>query len=147
MADSFYPFVGNSEDYQTEIQTELPLFKEFAYDFKTNDFVINHETKDFVIVEGIEALKVWIYMAIMTNRYEHLIYSWDYGTELITLVGQKFTKGLTESEAFRFVKDALMINPYITDVINKEVSFNDNIVTLKLIVKTVYGEVGINVRK
>lgn len=147
MADDFYPFVGNRDDYEFEIEQELPLFKEFALDYKTNDFIIDESTKEFKIVEGIEALKVWIYMAIMTNRYEHLIYSWDYGTELITLVGQKFTKGLTESEAFRFVKEALMINPYIEDVINKEVSFKDDIVTLKLQIKTIYGEVGINVRK
>lgn len=147
MPDSFYPFMGNPGDYNYQVATELPKLKEFAYDFDVSDFIIDEKTKDIKVVEGKEALKVWIHKAILTNRFEHEVFSWDYGTELITLIGQKFSRGLTESEAFRYIKEALMINPYITDISNRSVSFSDDIVTINISVDSVYGEVAINVRK
>lgn len=142
----FYPFVGVASDYEFGVSKELPLLKEFQWDFETNNFIVD-ENGNFKVVEGKKALEVWIYKTLLTNRYEHEIYSWDYGTELIKLVGQKFTRGLTESEAFRFVKEALMINPYINDVINKGVSFIDDTVNISIYVDSVYGEVQIDVSK
>lgn len=142
----FYPFVGVASDYEFGVSKELPLLKEFQWDFETNNFIVD-ENGNFKVVEGKKALEVWIYKTLLTNRYEHEIYSWDYGTELIKLVGQKFTRGLTESESFRFVKEALMINPYINDVINKGVSFIDDTVNISIYVDSVYGEVEIDVSK
>lgn len=147
MEETFFPFVGVPSDYVSEIQTELPLLYEYAYNFDTNDFIVDPVTNDLVVVTGIDALEVWIYKAILTDRFEHPIYSWDYGTELTDLVGQKFSKGLTESEAFRYIKEALMINPYINDVDNLGVAFDGDTVTIKIAVDSVYGGVKINVRR
>lgn len=138
----FFPFIGDPSDYEL-VDNELPLFKEIKYDFKTNNYVIDEKTNDFKVVEGNEAIEMWVYFALLTNRYEHLIFSWDYGTELVKLIGQKFTRGYTESEAFRFVKEALMINPYIVDVINREIKFSENELKIKIKVVSVYGEVDI----
>ncbi|WKK94831.1 DUF2634 domain-containing protein [Clostridioides difficile] len=71
-------------------------------------------------MEKNEAIKVWVYKCIKTNKNEHEIYSNDYGTELTDLIGQKYSKGLTESEASRYIKEALLMNPYIlqVDVVN-----------------------------
>lgn len=147
MEETFFPFVGVPSDYISEIQTELPLLREYAYNFETNDFIVDPVTNDLVVVTGIDALEVWIYKAILTDRFEYHIYSWDYGTELTDLVGQKFSKGLTESEAFRYIKEALMINPYINDVDNLGVTFDGDTVTIKIAVDSVYGGVKINVRR
>ena len=105
MSNEFFPFVGVPSDYTSDIHTDLPLLREYAYDFKTNDFIIDPSTNDIKVVTGLKALEVWIYKAILTDRFEYPIYSWDYGTELTDLIGQKFSKGLTESEAFRFIKE------------------------------------------
>lgn len=147
MADTFFPFVGLPSDYISDIHTELPLLREYAYDFKTNDFIIDPSTNDIKVVTGLKALEVWIYKAILTDRFEYPIYSWDYGTELTDLIGQKFSKGLTESEAFRFIKEALMINPYINDVNNLGIVFDGDTVTIKILVTSVYGEVKIDVQR
>lgn len=147
MEETFFPFVGVPSDYISEIQTELPLLREYAYNFDTNDFIVDPMTNDLVVVTGIDALEVWIYKVILTDRFEYPIYSWDYGTELTELVGQKFSKGLTESEAFRYIKEALMINPYINDVDNLGVTFDGDTVTIKIAVDSVYGGVKINVRR
>lgn len=147
MADTFFPFVGVPSDYTSDIHTDLPLLREYAYDFKTNDFIIDPSTNDIKVVTGMKALEVWIYKAILTDRFEYPIYSWDYGTELTDLIGQKFSKGLTESEAFRFIKEALMINPYINDVNNLGIVFDGDTVTIKISVTSVYGEVKIDVQR
>ena len=147
MSNKFFPFVGLPSDYASDIHTDLPLLREYAYDFKTNDFIIDPSTNDIKVVTGLKALEVWIYKAILTDRFEYPIYSWDYGTELTDLIGQKFSKGLTESEAFRFIKEALMINPYINDVNNLGIVFDGDTVTIKISVTSVYGEVKIDVQR
>ncbi|MCE0617939.1 DUF2634 domain-containing protein, partial [Clostridioides difficile] len=135
--------IGVPEDYILPKTEELPIFREVAWDFEKDEPIL--EKGDFKIIEKKEALKVWIYKCIKTNRYEHEIYSLEYGTELSELIGQKYTKGLTESEASRFIKEALLINPYILEVNVKSANFNRDILSANVKVSTIYGEVEINV--
>ncbi|HBF2360861.1 TPA: DUF2634 domain-containing protein [Clostridioides difficile] len=139
---TIFPFIGVPEDYILPKTEELPIFREVAWDFEKDEPIL--EKGDFKI-EKKEALKVWIYKCIKTNRYEHEIYSLEYGTELSELIGQKYTKGLTESEASRFIKEALLINPYILEVNVKSANFNRDILSANVKVSTIYGEVEINV--
>lgn len=140
---TIFPFIGVPEDYILPKTEELPIFREVAWDFEKDEPIL--EKGDFKIIEKKEALKVWIYKCIKTNRYEHEIYSLEYGTELSELVGQKYTKGLTESEASRFIKEALLINPYILEVNVKSANFNRDVLSANVKVSTIYGEVEINV--
>ena len=69
------------------------------------------------IVEGIQALKGWIYFALKIARYRYPIYSWEYGSELETLIGKSFDdEDYLQSETKRFIEDALFINPHIKSV-------------------------------
>lgn len=139
---SLFPFIG-SENIENENENEnLPLYREIAWDFKENKPVI--ENGDFKIVEENEAIKVWIYKALLTQRYQNQIYSWNYGSELIELVGRGYSPSLTKEEAKRYVKEALMINPYIIDVIVDDVLFSDSLLEIKLKVETIYGESEVN---
>ncbi|MDN9635716.1 DUF2634 domain-containing protein [Clostridioides difficile] len=140
---TIFPFIGVPEDYILPKTEELPIFREVAWDFEKDESIL--EKGDFKIIEKKEALKVWIYKCIKTNRYEHEIYSLEYGTELSELIGQKYTKGLTESEASRFIKEALLINPYILEVNVKSANFNRDVLSANVKVSTIYGEVEINV--
>ncbi|HBZ0209617.1 TPA: DUF2634 domain-containing protein [Clostridioides difficile] len=140
---TIFPFIGVPEDYILPKTEELPIFREVAWDFEKDEPIL--EKGDFKIIEKKEALKVWIYKCIKTNRYEHEIYSLEYGTELSELIGQKYTKGLTESEASRFIKEALLINPYILEVNVKSANFNRDILSANVKVSTIYEEVEINV--
>ncbi|EML9211386.1 DUF2634 domain-containing protein [Clostridioides difficile] len=140
---TIFPFIGVPEDYILPKTEELPIFREVAWDFEKDEPIL--EKGDFKIIEKKEALKVWIYKCIKTNRYEHEIYSLEYGTELSELIGQKYTKGLTESEDSRFIKEALLINPYILEVNVKSANFNRDVLSANVKVSTIYGEVEINV--
>ncbi|MDN9278650.1 DUF2634 domain-containing protein [Clostridioides difficile] len=140
---TIFPFIGVPEDYILPKAEELPIFCEVAWNFEKDEPIL--ENGDFKIIEGNEAIKVWVYKCIKTNRYEHEIYSWDYGTELSELIGQKYSKGLTESEASRYIKEALLVNQYILDVNIKDTKFTDDLLSVNIEISTIYGEVEVNV--
>ena len=142
---SIFPFM-NIEDIESNIENsidELPMYYEVGWDYLKDEPLI--ENNEFVIVEGNEAIKVWIYKAIKTARYQYPIYSWDYGCEISSLIGQKYTKGLTKSEAERYIKEAILINPYVTDVKIIDINFSEDILSVSIQVDTIYGEVNVNV--
>lgn len=140
---SIFPFI-EIEDIQASSTEPLPMYREIAWDYENNKPVI--ENGEFKIVEGNEAIRVWIYKTILTNRFEYEIYSWDYGTEIMDLIGKNYTKNLVEAELKRFIEEALIINPYIIDVNVLETSFKDSLVSAKVQLKTIYeGDVIVNV--
>lgn len=142
-----FPFISGIdevEDVELELtETTLEMYREVAWDYVNDTPII--ENGDFKIVEGKDAIKVWIYKSLKTNRFEHEIYSWDYGSELNELVGYQDTNNLIKTESERYIKEALLINPYILDVKINDVKINDSILNANVIVSTVYGEVDINV--
>ena len=38
--------------------------------------------------DGLEAVKQAVYKILMTERYQYVMYSWDYGVELLDLFGE-----------------------------------------------------------
>ena len=133
---SLFPFVSNADD--VKVDNTFPMYKEIAWDFKKNIPIL--ENGDFKIVEGNEAIKVWVYKAILTPRYNYSIYSWDYGSELMDLVGKAYTPSLTKEEAKRYIKEALLINPYILEVTVLDTSFSNGILSADIKLLTIYGE-------
>ena len=126
----------------TETAQELPLCREVAWDYQ-KDIPVFYRGEP-VVVTGKEAVKVWIWKAIYTVRYRYEIYSWDYGSEFESLIGQAYTPTVKEAEAPRYLRECLEINPYITAVKGIEVSFSAGRLTVKGTVETIYGEVDIN---
>ena len=133
---SLFPFVSNIEE--VKIDNTFPLYKEVAWDFKRDIPII--ENRDFKIVEGNEAIKVWVYKALLTPRYQYSIYTWNYGSELLSLIGKAYTPQLTKSEAKRYIEEALKINPYILEVNVLDTDFKDGILSADVKIVTIYGE-------
>ena len=133
---SLFPFISNTDD--VKVDNSFPLYKEVAWDFKNNIPIL--ENGDFKIVEGNEAIKVWVYKAILTPRYNYSIYTWDYGSELLDLIGKAYTPSLTKSEAKRYIEEALLINPYILEVNVLDTDFKDGILSANVKIVTIYGE-------
>lgn len=134
---SVFPFIDGDDGLLTESTEQLPLYKEVAWDFIT-DKAIFHDGKP-KIVEKNEAIKVWIYKAIKTARYHYEIYTWDYGSEVETLLGKGYERGLTESEAIRYVREAILVNPYVLKVYNLVVTFKDDVLHVDGEIDTIYG--------
>jgi len=144
MADSIFPFIDATVSDTITLQAEAP--REYAWDCENLELIL--ENGKCKIVEGLEALKIKIYKALITDRYRYLIYSWDYGSELETLVGQKYSKELTNSEALRYVQDALKAYfdyGWITEIKNFSTAFEDDTLHITFDVVTPYGEATMNV--
>ena len=134
---SLFPFISNNVD-EVKVDNSFPLYKEVAWDFEKDTPII--QNGDFKIVEGNNAIKVWAYKALLTPRYNYSIYSWDYGSELMDLIGKAYTPSLTKEEAKRYIKEALLINPYILEVNVVDTSFNNGILSADIKIVTIYGE-------
>lgn len=90
--------------------------------------------------DGLEAIKQTIFKILNTERYKYLIYSWNYGIELIDLFGKSPMYACPEIE--RRVKDALLQDDRITGVDSFE--FNTSakgVVSVTFTVHTIFGEV------
>ena len=133
---SLFPFIGGTDEIK--VDNSFPMYKEIAWDFKKNTPII--QNGDFKIVEGNEAIKVWIFKALLTPRYNYSIYSWNYGSELMDLIGKAYTPQLTKSEAKRYIEEALKINPYILEVTVIDTSFSNGILSADIKLLTIYGE-------
>ena len=133
---SLFPFVTYKEDIVKN--NSFPLYREIAWDFKRDIPIL--ENGDFKIVEGNEAIKVWVYKALLVPRYNYSIYSWNYGSELMDLIGKAYTPQLTKSEAKRYIEEALKINPYILDVNVIDTDFKDSVLSASVKITTIYGE-------
>ncbi|MBE6043535.1 MAG: DUF2634 domain-containing protein [Clostridium thermopalmarium] len=143
---SIFPTDVNLENIiaeTTQKEDELPLFKEYAWDFEKNDFI--YKNGGNVILEGNEALKVWIYKALKTERYKYLAYTWNYGHEFNSIMGRKYSEEYIESEAKRLLNECLLVNPYILSLSNVKVYSNGRNLHIDFIANTVYGEVNISV--
>lgn len=122
-----------------QAETPLPLCREIAWDFAKN-IPIFQDGKPLEVT-GLEAVKVWIWKALHTARYQYEAYTWDYGNELESLIGSDFSDELKQSEAIRYVKEALEICPYIERVEQVKANFEDSTFTISCKVQTIYGEV------
>lgn len=122
-----------------EEETELPLYREVKWDFEKGEPVFRGGEP--VVVEGAEAIKTWVWKALVTERARYEIYSWDFGSEVESLIGQPYTDELKRAEAVRYVREALEINPYIKEVTAASVDFDNGVLTIDVTVDTVYGEV------
>ena len=68
--------------------------------------------------DDVDALKQAIYLILSTERYQHIIYSWDYGVELLDLFGKPMTYVIAEIP--RRITEALTQDNRIDDVIDFE---------------------------
>lgn len=90
--------------------------------------------------DGLEAVKQTIFKILNTERYDYLIYSWNYGIELIDLYGQSPMYVCSEIE--RRVKEALLQDDRITDIDNFEFDISrKGVVSVLFTVHTFFGDV------
>lgn len=120
----------------------LPMYKEIAWDFEHNIPIYKNGSPKWIT--GKEAVLVWAWKALYVQKYSYPIYSWNYGCQLESLIGQTVSEELKQSEAMRYVRQTLTENPYITDVKEVSVSFTNDVLSISCILNTRYGEVKVN---
>jgi len=90
-------------------------------------------------VDEREALKQAIFLILSTERYDYIIYSWNYGVEFKDLIGQPVA--FVASEVKRRIRECLLQDDRIEEVDSFEVSTNKNKVHVSFTAHTIFGEI------
>ncbi len=122
-----------------ETENRKPMYREVKWDFDRNRPV--YENGNPVVVEGAGAVLTWAYNALQVERYRFEALSRGYGNEVSSLIGKPYTDALKNAEAVRYVKDCLMVNPYVSGVKNTSVGFDNGTLLISFTLITEYGEV------
>lgn len=117
-----------------EVEEIIEPTKTYKIDFKNGRIV--------GFCDEIEALKQNIYIILNTERYEYLIYSDNYGSELKSLIGKD--RDIAESEYKRRIREALIQDDRINNVDKFIFNYDKNNVFIEFIVFSIYGEFSIS---
>lgn len=97
------------------------------------------------IVEGLEALRVWVWLVCHIERYRHPIFTWQYGTELEKYIGQNYSREYMDTVVKKEVEDALMYNEHILGIEDFTTYMEDDRLTMSFTVNTDLGGIEVNV--
>lgn len=121
------------EDIEIQQEAETPS-RTYKVDFA------NGRISGFV--DESEAMQQAIYKILQTERFDYLIYSWNYGVEMKALFGKSYP--VVESEVKRVIKEALIADSRITDVVDFKVTRVDKrTVTVSFTTLTIFGDMNI----
>lgn len=129
-----------TDNYGIKSQEPIRL-AEYAYDFDRANFKRDKEGSTYLVYDK-EALKIKIWKLFMTERYRYLVFDWDYGHELLTLIGKSYTPGYINSEAERFIKEAIFKNlgTYVKRLDDINIFFEEGTLYCDFTVVSIYGE-------
>lgn len=128
------------EKQQQEMQeNSLPLFTEMAIDFNTGEII--SKDGELVKLTGKEALNVWIWKTLKTERNRFKAYSSSFGSDIHKEIGYVYDRTVKEQLIASEIVDTLIVNPYILRVYDFEIDYSDESLTLniKFKVDSIYG--------
>jgi hypothetical protein len=127
-------------DTIVETQKENTTKKHFVFDFEAGEFAVDSMNRVVTTEDGEAILKGVVDKILNSERYHHLIYGNDYGSEMVDLIKQDYPPDVFESEIKRVVREALIYNPLIDDAQDVTVTHDGNAVYCEF---TVIGSNGI----
>lgn len=120
------------------LSTKIEIERQYSKNYRMN--------LDKKIITGYcdekEAMSQVIYKILNTERYDYIIYSWNYGIELKDLIGEPMSYVCPELKDR--ITEALLQDDRITELINFDFSFpRKNEITVIFIAVTIFGEMQI----
>lgn len=139
---SFLQELSDAKTIKEDNSQVVKVPREYGIDFQTGQLTGK-------IVEGLEAIKVWIWLCMHTERFRHAIYSADYGTNLEQYIGHMLSEEYINTDCESEITDALLINEYIESIEDFEAVRNSDSLNISFRVVTKFGsiEVDENVRR
>lgn len=90
-------------------------------------------------IDEIEALKQAIFLMLSIERYDHIIYSWNFGVEFKDLFGKP--TAYVASEVKRRIRECLLQDDRINEVDSFVITTKRNKVHVQYTAHTIYGEI------
>lgn len=139
---SFLQELSDTKTIKEDDSQVVKMPREYGINFATGQLTGK-------IVEGLEAIKVWIWLCMHTERFRHAIYSADYGTSLEQYIGHMLSEEYINTDCESEISDALLINEYIESIEDFEAVRNSDSLNISFRVVTKFGniEVDENVRR
>ena len=97
--------------------------------------ISNNRIQGFI--DDLDALQQAVYKVLNTEKYEYPIYSFSYGIELESLIGQD--RLYVQMELMRRIKECLLSDDRIENVENFEFSFWKDSIICTFDVVSIYG--------
>lgn len=121
-------------------EKEVQLAQEWAWDFDEDEFKLKNG--QMYIVEKNEAIKIWIYKILRTERFKYLIYDHDYGHDLKDFIGKTGTQAYIKAEIKRMVEEAILstLEDYVLELRNFKVDIDSDLVMISFVAMTIYDE-------
>ena len=117
-----------NKDFEIEVRPGL------TYQMEMN----GHRIRGYT--DGLEAVRQAIYKIIMTERYQYIMYSWNYGIEIQDLFGEPVTYVCPELK--RRISEALLWDERVRSVDNFTFDFPEKgVVHVEFLVHTTFGDV------
>lgn len=116
-----------------------PLYKEMAID--ENGQILDNG-KEVIIVEGIEAIKVWVFKNFKTWRNKYKLYGSSFGTDLYENIGFVYDETTKQQLMYSEIIESCKVLPYITNVSNfsSDIDYENGNVSISFKISTIYGE-------
>ena len=129
-------FYAAQEPQEMTLESTGTIPREYGIDFAKGQLTGK-------IVEGKEAIKIWIWNCLQTQRFRYPIYSWDYGADMEQYIGRAVSKEFLQTDCENEIRSALLVNPYISDITDFEVDRKDQMfVSFRAVTK--FGEVEVD---
>ena len=127
------------EEQKVENTKDLPLFKEMAINFENGEVITKNG--EIIILVGKEALNIWIWKALKTERNRFKAYSGNFGSDIYKEIGYVYDRTIKEQLMINEIIDTLLVNPYITNVYDFDMLYSDETLSLNINFKvdSIYG--------
>jgi len=134
---SFLQELSDTKTIKEDDSQVVKVPKEYGINFQTGQLTGK-------IVEGLEAIKVWIWLCMHTERFRHAIYSADYGTSLEQYIGHMLSEEYINTDCESEISDALLINEYIESIEDFEAVRNSDSLNISFKVVTKFGSLEVD---
>lgn len=128
-----FPF-DIEDDEVTEEDEENILPVEYGIDFTTGQLTGKK-------VYGLDAVKVWIWNALATQRYRYPHHTWQFGNELENLIGTTNDIDYLSAAAEGMIEECLKVNPHIEGITDFECISEGDTLTCTFTVQTNLGDI------
>lgn len=128
------PTATNAIDTDYTSAADFYYIQQPSYTYKLNESTVHG------YVDELAAYKQAVYKILNTERYEYIIYSWNYGIELKDLFGQSIYYVVPELE--RRITEAIMQDDRTVSVTNFEFDTSKRgVVSVTFTCVSIYGEI------
>lgn len=131
-----FPF--DIEDEEMEITSEEKELADYEIDFEK-------EKLTGKVITGLDAIRQWVKITLLTERYLFPQYSWNHGSDFNTLIGQNYDEDYINTEVKRMISEALSVNESIIGFDELKIEMKGDRLYVSFVLDTIYGRGDVSV--